>query len=471
MVNNQVEIDLGEDEIAVDLFAGAGGFGHGFYAATGRHMDIAINHWGAALEMYRANSPGTEIRASDVFAGEVDPKLVTKGRKVGYLHLSPDCRHHSTAKGKAIRSPKIRASASIAIVWARQKRPRIITAENVPKFLDWGPLNRDGTPCERRKGKSFRHWRYRLERMGYKVEWRVLDASDYGAPTCRKRLFIIARCDGKPIYWPSVTHRCKEKRTIAQCIDWSLEGPSIFERKTPLKEATLKRIFKGLKRFVIDNQSSSIFETSNCAVVPFIAKNYTGVTGHGVDRPLGTITTVDHHSLIFTYITKLYKTCIGSSISEPLHTITASGAHHGLVKGFLVKYYGTGGTQTVNEPVHTITTRDRFGLVTIKDEPVILTISGEQYAIRDIGFRMLTVDELYRAQGFPSDWVKDVIDPDTCKPVNRTDLKKAVGNSVPPQLAEAVVRANLVKGATPSKNLMSNDFQYQPELLVDTRFA
>lgn len=280
-------------ELVVDSFAGGGGASTGIFMALGRHPDVAVNHDGEALAMHEANHPETEHIREDVWA--IDPEKAMGYRQVGLLWASPDCKHFSKAKGGKPVSKKIRGLAWVITKWAAKVRPRVISMENVEEFKTWGPLlrNADGDwhPDPTRKGEYFTRFVARFRKLGYTVEHRELRACDYGAPTIRKRLFLIARRDGLPIVWPAPTHgdpktlavqagKLKPWRTAAECIDWSIPCPSIFERKKPLAEATMKRIAKGIQRYVID------------AASPFIVN----LTHHGSDRvesldePLRTVT-------------------------------------------------------------------------------------------------------------------------------------------------------------------------------------
>ena len=232
----------------VDLFAGGGGASLGIQWATGRAPDLAVNHDHHAIQMHAANHPETHHEEASVW--EVRPREACAGREVDLLWLSPDCRHFSRAKGGAKVSPRVRTLARVAIPWARQVRPRVIALENVAEFLTWGPLV-DDRPDPRRAGQYFRRWVRDLEREGYAVDWRVLNAADFGAPTSRKRLFLVARADGEKPAWPEPTHGKGRlpHRTAAECIDWTIPVPSIFDRARPLAEATQSRIMEGLERF------------------------------------------------------------------------------------------------------------------------------------------------------------------------------------------------------------------------------
>lgn len=543
MLNPQFILPIA-GELVVDLFAGGGGASTGVEQGIGRHVDIAINHDPEAINLHERNHPQTRHFVSDVF--EVDPLVVTAGQPVGLLWASPDCKHFSKAKGGKPVSKKIRSLAWVVVKWAAAVRPRVICLENVEEFQTWGPLDANNMPCARRKGQTFQRWKRTLERMGYVVEHREMRACDYGAPTIRKRLFLVARCDGQPIVWPEPTHGkpgtlpVKQKklhpwRTAAECIDWSIPAPSIFERKKPLADATCRRIAKGIMRYVVDaaepfivGQGGPIYsgkpttvlkpfgtittENHRALIIPtlvqtgygeregqapraldlgkplgtvvagqkhalvqaFLAKHYTGVVGSDLADPIGTVTSVDHHSLVTanlihmghgegkdggkrfshgvrdvtdplntitasgvtaaivtSHMVKMRGDNVGSGAAEPLHTISAQGTHHAEVRAFLIKYYGTDQDPQLAEPLHTITTKDRFGLVTIK---------GQDYAIVDIGLRMLTPRELYRAQGFPDCYAIDM--GADGKPLTKTAQVRMCGNSVCPPLARALVAAN-----------------------------
>lgn len=457
-------------ELIIDNFAGGGGASHGIEQAFGRHVDIAINHDPEAIAMHMANHPHTEHHCESVW--DIDPITATNGRPVGLAWFSPDCKHFSKAKGGKPVEKKIRGLAWIVVKWAKLVKPRVIMLENVEEFQDWGPLKDDDKPCPVRKGHTFRRWKQQLIDLGYQVEHRQLRACDYGSPTIRKRLFLIARCDGRPIVWPKPTHgkgkRLEPFKTAADCMDWKLPTPSIFLTKEegraikvrrPLAEATMARIAKGVKRYVLGSAKPFIVPIANyngsviahdideplrtitaspkggsfALVSAFLAKHYTGVIGHEIDKPIGTVTTVDHHSLVASHMIKLRGSCKdGQPIDKPAPTITAGGTHLGEVRAFLIKYYGTDQDPHLNKPMHTVTTKDRFGLV---------TVHGEEYQIVDIGMRMLAPRELYRAQGFPDNYIIDV-------ELNGRKLSKAAqvrmcGNSVSPNVAIALVKANV----------------------------
>ncbi|OJT69243.1 DNA cytosine methyltransferase [Bacillus licheniformis] len=430
-------------EIIVDNFAGGGGASTGIEMATGLSVDVAINHDPAAIAMHKVNHPDTEHYCESVW--EVDPQEATKGRPVALCWFSPDCKHFSKAKGGKPVEKKIRGLAWVAVRWAATVRPRVIILENVEEFQTWGPLTKDGLPDPRKKGSTFRSFVRALQRQGYKVEWKELRACDYGAPTIRKRLFLIARRDGRPIVWPKPTHgdpksatvkkgMLKPWRTAAEIMDWSIETPSIFNRKKPLSENTLRRIARGIQRFVIESKKPFVVGNHGRSLIQMGYGDPEGRRVLDLKKPLGTITAGGNKFAIATsHLIKLRGTCKdGQPVTNPMPTITAGGLHVGEVRAFLTKYYGSDIGQSLANPLHTVTTKDRFGLVTIK---------GENYQIADIGMRMLQPHELFAAQGFPSDYVID-------RDINGMKYSKAkqverCGNAVPPPFAEHLVRANL----------------------------
>lgn len=411
----QLRLDI-HHEITVDNFAGGGGASTGIEQANQRRVDVAINHNAEAIAMHRANHPETEHYCESVW--DVDPRNVKPGRPIGLLWLSPDCKHFSKAKGGKPVEKRIRGLAWIALRWAAIRQPRIIMLENVEEFVTWGPLDSTGRPCQKNKGREFSVFCNALARHGYRVEWRELRACDYGAPTIRKRLFLIARRDGQPIVWPAHTHGAGKTayRTAAECIDWTIPCPSIFERSKPLADATLRRIASGMVRYVFGGNPFGVLTAEGIAAA-FIAKHYGGVVGYQPNQPLHTITSVDHHSLV---------TCRLSKMPD----------HDERVRAFIVAYYGsdTDG-QDLSSPLRTIPTHDRFGLV---------TVYGEKYAISDIGMRMLQPHELFAAQGFPPDYIIDhgINAHGQRITMTKTAQVRLCGNSVCPPLARAIVAAN-----------------------------
>jgi DNA (cytosine-5)-methyltransferase 1 len=384
------QLNLFGDELIVDNFAGGGGASEGIEQALARAVDIAINHDADALAMHKENHPDTHHLCDDVF--KVDPRKVCNGYRVGAAWFSPDCKDFSKAKGGKPVSKKIRGLAWVMVKWAVIKRPRVLFLENVEEFKDWGPLRKDGKRCPERKGKTFRNFCTRLRNLGYEVDHRELRACDYGAPTSRKRLFLIARCDGSPIVWPAPTHgkpgtpdvesgKLKPWRTAAECIDFSLPCPSIFLTKRgakklklkvirPLAPATMRRIARGIFKFVIENPK------------PFIVKvNHTGYDqfrGQSIDEPLQTITTKHPYAVVSPHITKFRTGATGSKVDDPLPTITAgpkenpAGAAHamGIVEAKLSPFIaGVGGRmgqspeRSVTRPAQTITTKGDAAVV------------------------------------------------------------------------------------------------------------
>lgn len=508
----------------VDLFCGAGGTSEGVKSALGVDPLVAVNHDANAIACHRLNHKGTIHLQKDVH--DVRPKEVARcaGRKIDLLCASPDCGHFSRARGGKPADSKIRDLGWVVVDWAREVQPRVILVENVPEYVTWGPLYPSDHPDEalrdraipEQAGETFDAWVTALRLAGYAVEWRTLSACDYGAPTTRKRLYVLARCDGQPIVWPEPTHgpgRAHPWRTAAECIDWSIPCPSIFERRKELAEATQRRIAEGMRRFVFEaaepfivpvktwggggndprsiNMPMRTITTSkggeyavvaptliqtgygeapgqrprcldlqaplgtvvaagakhalvgawltkfwgtagsgspidapvstitsgggrgggHAAVVQaaFVAKHYTGVVGHPPDRPLGTVTAVDHHSLVTA-------------------TLGPHAANAHKVAAFVLKYYGQGSQHSdLREPMHTIVTKARMGLVTV-------TLGGEEYAVTDIGLRMLEPHELALAQGFPASYQFEG---------TKADKIARIGHSVSPPVAAALVRANV----------------------------
>lgn len=427
-------------EIIVDNFAGGGGASTGIEMATGLNVDIAINHDPAAIAMHKANHPDTEHYLESVW--DVDPVEVVKGRKVGLAWFSPDCTHFSKAKGGKPVKKEVRGLAWVALRWASTVKPRLIILENVEEFRTWGPL-KDGRPDPKRIGYTFRSFIKQLKGHGYEVDFKELRACDYGAPTIRKRLFIIARCDRKPIRWPEPTHGepdevnvqlglKKPYRTAGEIIDWSIPAPSIFERKRPLAKNTLTRIARGIQKFIIESDNPYIVDNKAYFLQHYYTHQGNETRASGIDEPIATIPTANRFGLVAAHMMVNTTGHPGSSMDEPLRTITTGGHHALITTSFLTKYYGSDTGQSLTEPLHTITTKDRFGLV---------TVHGREYQIIDIGMRMLQPRELFNAQGFPADYI---IDRDAeGKRYPKTQQVARVGNSVPPQFAEALVRANL----------------------------
>jgi DNA (cytosine-5)-methyltransferase 1 len=377
--------------LIIDNFAGGGGASTGLEAAFGRPVDVAINHDAEAVAMHQANHPATRHLCQSIMAIDPQDACTVDGRvaKVRLAWFSPDCKHHSKAKGGKPREKNIRDLAWVVVHWPERlgaNAPDVIMLENVEEFREWGPLDAEGKPIKERKGEEFDLWLRRLKRCGYKVAFEKLRACDYGAPTIRKRLYLVARRDGLPIRWPAITHgkpgtpevesgKLLPWRTAAECIDWSIPCRSIFERERPLKEATLRRIAAGTMRYVVN------------AAKPFIVP----LTHHGSDQrvydlaaPIPTVTGANRGEMaavdvtIAPHITKFRGGAIGADIAEPMPTITANGNPTrpagaqplALASACLSPFYGekAGGkvraANSVDEPLRTQTCEPRFGLVT-----------------------------------------------------------------------------------------------------------
>ena len=599
MLTPQYTLDLRHKQIG-DLFAGGGGASCAIEQATGLYVDFAVNHDEQAISMHTVNHPQTIHYQTDVY--EVDPYLACRGRPVGLLHLSPDCTHHSQAAGGQPRDNATRSLSWVGKRWAAQMRPDVITLENVEQITRWGRLvaKRDkatgrvikldktgAAPGERvpvqqqflvpdtkHAGERWHKFVHELEKLGYVVEWRILVAADYGAPTTRKRLFMVARCDGQPIVWPEPTHfknpvkGQKKWRSAAECIDWSVPGKSIFNRERPLADATMRRIAKGISKFVVDNPNPFIvpiahyngsepvhdaaqplrtitafpkggsFAIAQPIVAPIVTTRSHGDDskrwGHGsktVHEPFGTICAKgngDHsyvaavlvnaahgegsghtkrrgigsrditdalgtitasgcggHAVASAYLMQAnggFNTVPGKAATHPMTTITNTGSQQQLVSAclirqfgastgsdiaapmgtvmtdggggktslavcelgnaeeralkvaaFMVNYYGNGDARDLTAPMDTLTTKDRLALVTVY-------INQEPYYIVDITLRMLLPKELYKAQGFPDDYIFDR--DHTGKPLTKTAQVRMCGNSVSPPPMAALIRAN-----------------------------
>lgn len=410
------------DELVVDSFAGGGGASIGIEAAIGRPVDIAINHSAEAIAMHKANHPETRHFCEDIWA--VDPIAAAAGRPVGLAWFSPDCTHFSRAKGGQPRRKEIRGLAWVVIDWAKKVKPRMIFLENVEEFATWGPLDDDGHPVTARIGETFREWLGELTACGYSIEFKSLVAADFGTPTTRKRLFLVARRDGAGLVWPDRSHgagRAQHWRPAAEIIDWSLPCPSIFDRKRALADATMKRIAAGIQRYVIG------------AAQPFVLPltHQGGTRGRGVGDPMATQR--DRMALSSAFLMKYHGGAPrGQHVDEPIRTLDTSN-RFAEVRAFLTKFYGsaTHGA-SLDLPLPTVTGGGgHLGLV---------MIAGEAYEIADIGMRMLQPHELFAAQGFPDDY--DITTDFNGKPLTKTAQTALAGNSVCPQVAEALIAAN-----------------------------
>ena len=392
-------------ELIVDNFAGGGGASTGIELATGVSVDIAINHDPAAIAMHKANHPYTKHYCESVW--DVNPIEACNGRPVALAWFSPDCKHFSKAKGGKPKDKNIRGLAWVALRWAGLVRPRIIMLENVEEFKTWGPLNRNHRPIKSKQGVTFRKFISQLEDLGYQVEFKELVAADFGAPTMRKRFFLVARCDGKPIVWPEPTHAPADSEEVKAellkpylgaytQLDFSLPAPSIFDTAEEIKEKygiravrplapkTMERIARGIKKFVIDNAEPFIVQVNHSGAKSDYCKStneplntITGKHGFGVvepylvqckydneaksiEEPLGTITTVGSHLLVsptlIQYHSETSKDEVrGQKLDEPIMTVDGSN-RYGLVASFLSKFYKTSTGQDCREPLHTVTT-------------------------------------------------------------------------------------------------------------------
>lgn len=332
-----------ENEMIVDNFCGCGGASTAMSEGLEREVDIAVNHSETAIASHEANHPGTLHYQEDVW--RVDPLEACKGRPVGLAWFSPDCTNHSRAKGGKPKNNKNRGLARLVPQWIKtlmptSQHPRVIMLENVAEFMDWGPIDmKTKLPIKERKGENFKAWKRKLESYGYVVEHRLLVAADYGAPTTRKRLFLVARRDGLPIVWPEPTHgpgRALPWRTAAECIDFTLPCPSIFGRKKELKPATKRRIAVGIKRFVIE-PSKDATGKRRPFVVPTTHPRDARV--HDIDEPMRTITGANRGelALVTPFVSAYYGQGTGRRVDEPMATIPAGAVHHALIAPTLIQ--------------------------------------------------------------------------------------------------------------------------------------
>lgn len=394
--------------LIVDNFAGGGGASTGIEAALGRAVNIAINHDEEAIRMHEVNHPDTVHIRNNIW--QIDPREVTGGKPVDLAWFSPDCKHFSKAKGGKPREKSIRDLAWVVVLWAQRVKPSLILLENVEEFRTWGPLCDEGKPIAERKGETFDKWCRELRKAGYKLQFRELRACDYGAPTIRKRFFMVARCDGEPIVWPKPTHgapdsadvkagRLKPWRTAAEIIDWSIPCPSIFTRKKPLAEKTLRRIAHGIVKFVLNHPSPFIVPICNtnwagdrfypgneplrtvttakggeqALVTPYFARTAHGDVDksgkrrgqpcHGPADQFPTVTQSGDSALVVPHVTKFRNGAIGHDVGEPLATVTANSyvkrpggsAPLGVVSAVLERQFGKSTGADPAQPMPTIT--------------------------------------------------------------------------------------------------------------------
>ena len=404
-------------ELVVDNFAGGGGASTGIELATGYSVDIAINHDPEAIRMHKVNHPNTEHYCENVWA--VDPVKACKGHPVGLAWFSPDCKHFSKAKGGKPKDKNIRGLAWVACRWAGLVRPRVIMLENVEEFKTWGPLNRGHHPIKNKQGKTFERFVQQLTDLGYEVDFRELVAADYGAPTMRKRFFMIARCDGEPIVWPEPTHGPADSEKVEEGLlkpyvgaytqlDFSLPCPSIFDTSEeikekygiravrPLAQKTMDRIARGIKKFVLENPEPFIIQCNHGGerrpndirepmptitgkhgygvVEPYLVQCKYNNEAQDVRKPIGTLTTVGSHLLVEPKLAPIIDKAYGgnyqgagSKVDEPIDTITTVD-HNRLIVPTLIQYHsettqGEVRGQTIKEPVMTIDGSNRYGLV------------------------------------------------------------------------------------------------------------
>ena len=363
--------------LIVDLFAGGGGASTGLAWAMGRDPDIAINHDAQALAMHAANHPHTRHMQNDIT--RVLPLEATGGHPVAILHASPDCTHFSKAKGGKPKSQYIRDLAWVVIRWAEDTHPNLITLENVEEFLTWGPLDKNGQPIKEQAGATFAAWRKRLVRLGYRVEWRLLRACDYGAPTTRRRLFVAARRDKRPIVWPAPTHGNPKSadvragkllpwRTAAECIDWALPSKSIFDRKKPLALNTQRRIAEGLRRYVLQSPDPFV-------VTYYGAKSTKDFRGLDLGHPLPTQTKENRFGLVSPVVVTNTTGHAPTDVAKPMPTLTTGNQQ--MVAGAIVhpnhtaEYYTPFRGQDITEPLRVITQAPGFALATAHAAPFV----------------------------------------------------------------------------------------------------
>lgn len=374
-------------ELIVDNFAGGGGASTGIELATGYSVDIAINHDPEAIKMHKANHPNTKHYCENVWA--VDPVKACNGHPVALAWFSPDCKHFSKAKGGKPKDKNIRGLAWVACRWAGLVRPRVIMLENVEEFKTWGPLGRRHHPIKSKQGETFRKFVQQLTDLGYEVQFKELIAADYGAPTMRKRFFMVARCDGKPIVWPEPTHAPADSDDVKAGLlkpyvgaytqlDFSLPCPSIFDTSEEIKEKygiravrplapkTMERIARGLKKFVLDNPEPFIVP------IGYGERKGQAPRVHDIEKPLPTIVGSGKHYLCEPYMVQIGQTGFtkdrSKDVKEPLTTIVSKNEHC-LISPTLIQYHsetaqGEVRGQTIEDPIMTVDGSNRYGLVT-----------------------------------------------------------------------------------------------------------
>ncbi|MBQ1805739.1 MAG: DNA cytosine methyltransferase [Oscillospiraceae bacterium] len=377
------------EEIIVDSFAGGGGASTGIEVATGRVVNIAINHDADAILMHSVNHPFTEHYQASVW--DIDPEEVCKGRPVGLAWFSPDCKHFSKAKGSALVDKHIRGLAWIVLRWAATVRPRVIMLENVEEFQTWGPV-RKGKPVKKKACKTFQQWKWQLMNLGYEIEHRELMAADYGAPTSRKRFVLVARCDGRPIVWPERTHAPADHpdviagkllpwRSAAEIIDWTQPMYSIFATKQELKERygvnavrpladnTMRRTIRGVDKFTIKSGKPFLVPTgygdmSAANVIQYHTEQTEAARVNGLTEPMPTVDASNRYGLTAAHLTEYYGNGQPVDLRDPAHTVTAHD-REALTAVHLDKYFGGGYSgcgNSADEPITTITAEPRHSI-------------------------------------------------------------------------------------------------------------
>ncbi|MBR3771636.1 MAG: DNA cytosine methyltransferase [Clostridium sp.] len=497
-------------DLIIDCFAGGGGASVGIEMALGRGVDIAINHDPMAIKMHEFNHPNTYHYTEDIMKVKIKDRIRPNDR-VRFMWASPDCTQHSRAKGgkpveKGLRIlPYGVRRLCVQIYDVTGYLPEVVIMENVAEIQDWGPLDENNKPIKSRKGEDYKKFIDSMKLLGYEVESKELVAADYGVPTTRKRWFAIFRSDGREIVWPEQTHSkdglngLKKWVPVSSVLDFKDLGKSIFGRKKPLAEKTMKRTAGGLGKFVFEDPNPFMFritgtnyttpyimqigqtgfseyrnrktdkplstivtKNEHCLISPYAIQYHSETSdkprGQSVNNPLQTIDTSNRYGLVAAWLEKFYKTGLGQTMMEPIHTITTSPGHFGQVSvlmvdweelkaagiedetlqkctwvsQFIMEYYGTGIGQSLNLPLHTIVTKDRFALI---------SVCGNEYCIVDIFLRMLNPEELKLAQGFPRDYIIDRYADGTA--VSISERVRRIGNSVCPGLAKALTYANV----------------------------
>lgn len=432
---------------AADLFCGAGGTSTGLLAAAkslGLTVDLlAVNHWDVAIATHTTNHPGARHLCADLES--IDPLKVAPGGRLNLLVASPACTHHSRARGGKPMSDQQRASAWHILRWAEALYIDNILIENVREWQEWGPLGVNGRPLKSKRGELFQQFLRSVRALGYNVDYRLLNAADYGDATSRTRLFVQARRGGRRIQWPEPTHSARSEqprmfetatwRPAREIIDWTIPSQSIYSRKRPLAPNTMRRIYAGLQKFsgrlfVIGQQSCAAPRGVNDPIPTAAAAGAISLI-----EPLATMTTSGtNFGLPPPFLVQYHSERVGeparvASVDQPLPTQTTEN-RFGLAEPFLVSYYGTGTPQSVDAPLATLTTRDRLGLAT----PEIKAIDGQTVGWLDIHFRMLQPHELAAAMSFPTDYEFTG---------NRAQRVRQIGNAVAVRTAQALTGAIL----------------------------